>query len=332
MDLNKIIHAIIAFLQALFKPSANPPGDQTGPKPEPVSRKVLLIVFDPPIPSENGRRLSDIRHWNSPQTLVSGYIGDLKEASYGYAGFEVVDTLLSDHFPLKEDGFAYDPDEFLRCLDSGSGFHQPDTADYHAIITDYNLVSRINSGEIDEVWMFGFPYSGFYESRMVGPGSIWCNAPPMLDVPGCNRRFLMMGFNYERGVGEMLESFSHRGEYILKYVYQNTPANNNLWQIFTRYEKANPGRAQVGTVHYAPNSQIDYDWGNPRQVLSGCRNWLNFPDLSGDPVLVDCSEWGGGDIRQHHLWWLRHFPHLPGSASGISSNWWQYVVDPNTVH
>jgi hypothetical protein len=34
-------------------------------------------------------------------------------------------------------------------------------------------------GEIDEIWLFGGPYFGFYESRMAGPGAFWCNAPPL---------------------------------------------------------------------------------------------------------------------------------------------------------
>ena len=47
--------------------------------------------------------------------------------------------------------------------------------------------------------------------------------------------------------------------------------------------------------------------------------------------MVDAREWGSGDIREHHRWWLRHFPHLQGESGGIAWNWWQYVIDPNTV-
>lgn len=42
--------------------------------------------------------------------------------------------------------------------------------DYRAIIRQYDVVQRVESGEIDEVWLFGFPYAGFYESIMVGRG------------------------------------------------------------------------------------------------------------------------------------------------------------------
>ena len=140
-----------------------------------------------------------------------------------------------------------------------------------------------------------------------------------------------MGFNYERGVGEMLESFGHRAESIMKHVYRRHKGKDNLWERFTRHEETHPGEAEVGTVHFAPNSAFDYDWGNPRMVLSCCRNWNNYPDLTGEPEWVNCREWGGGDIRLHHKWWLSHFPNVSGENSGVLNNWWNYIIDPDRV-
>ncbi len=331
MSLQDILAALASFLNGLFKTN-NPvkPVPVVG-KTEPVDRKVSLIIFNPTIPSQGGRKLSDVMNWNNVDQLVAGYINDLQTTSGGYINYQVVERVEADCFPVKEDRFVYNPDDFVHCLQAGTGFHQPDTADYHAILKDYDIVSKINSGAIDEVWWFGFPYSGFYESRMVGPEAFFCNAPPIIDIPNCSRRFIVMGFNYQRGIGEMEESFSHRAEYILQQVFRNKPASDNLWQRFTRYDKAAPGMSECGSVHYAPNSQTDYDWGNTVNVPSRCNNWYSFPDLTGAPVLVNCSEWGGGDIRGHHTWWLRHFPHIAGSTNGISNNWWEYVVDPNKV-
>jgi hypothetical protein len=140
-----------------------------------------------------------------------------------------------------------------------------------------------------------------------------------------------MGFNYERGVGEMLEDFGHRTESIMAKVFERTHGEANLWERFCRYDQKYPGRAEVGNVHFAPNSQRDYDWGNPRLVPSRCDTWYRFPNLSGEPRIVTCTEWGNGDIRKHHVWWLRHLPHVVGETNGISWNWWEYVVDPNRV-
>jgi hypothetical protein len=66
-------------------------------------------------------------------------------------------------------------------------------------------------------------------------------------------------------------------------------------------------------------------------VWSYCDDWLSFPDLAGRRRRVDCHEWGNGDMRAHHLWWLDHLPHVAGETFGVSNNWWEYVVDPNRV-
>jgi len=166
---------------------------------------------------------------------------------------------------------------------------------------------------------------------MAGPGAFWCNAPPLPVRGRVAKRFVVMGFNYERGVGEMLENLGHRAESILKQVFRDKRGEANLWSRFTRYDKTHPGQAECGNVHFAPNSERDYDWGNSRFVMSQCDEWLNFPHMSHKTRRVNAQEWGNGDIRQHHLWWMRHFPHVTGSSGGISHNWWEYIIDPNRV-
>jgi hypothetical protein len=46
---------------------------------------------------------------------------------------------------------------------------------------------------------------------------------------------------------------------------------------------------------------------------------------------VTSAEWGRGEIRAHHQWWLKHLPHAAGRQNGIHNNWWQYVMDVNNV-
>jgi hypothetical protein len=142
-----------------------------------------------------------------------------------------------------------------------------------------------------------------------------------------------MGFNYERDVGPMLESLGHRFEFIFDHVWRhagNDP-DHNLWARFKLYDKVAPGHANCGWMHYAPNSQTDYDWGNPAFVPSNCDDWLSFPDFQGVVRQVNCQEWGNGDMRLHHKWWLAHLPKVAGSSEGILNNWWWYGVDPNIV-
>ncbi len=318
---------LIEWFSGLFKPGPPPPGE---PPPQALRPRVLLITYHPIIRSEGGRRLADVLGWNDVEALCSGYIADLRECSGGFLDYQIVQRIEVDVWPVKADGFRYDEASFLRNWRSSSGWHQPDTADYRAILADFDLPARINSGQIDEVWLFAFPYAGFYESIMVGPGAFWCNAPP-LPRNDISRRFVIMGFNYERDVGPMLESFGHRVESILEHVWRRAWGEDNLWKRFIRYDKQAPGRANCGWMHYAPNSQTDYDWGNRTPVPSNCDDWLNFPNFQGITRLVDCSEWGNGDMRAHHKWWFRHLPKAAGSTQGIANNWWWYGADPNVA-
>lgn len=333
MDIGAILGNLVKWLGNLFKPTPdNPPPtpEPTGQLPQPVHVKVLLIIYNPTIPSQNNRKLSEVLGWNDPDALTQSFIADMQYASYGYANYEISERIEANRLPIKSDGFAYSPDDYVRCWQSQSGFHSPDAVNYQLILNDFNIVSKINDGSIDEVWMMGFPYAGFRESRMGGPGAFFCNGEVLTNVP-TNRRFVIMGFSYQRGVGEMFESMAHRAESIVQQVFRSTNGQANYWGRFALYDKIAPGNAEVGTVHYAPNSQTDYQWGNPAYVPSRCRNWLAFPDLSGAPASVNCTEWGGGDIRMHHIWWFRHFPHITGEENMISYNWWKYVVDPNNV-
>lgn len=296
-----------------------------------IPRRVLSIIHNPRISSQGGRQLNDVLNWNDPDRLTRQFVEDVSICSFGRAIFEIVEWIEVDAFPVKLDGFVYTPESYLACWRSRRGFHSPDKVDYLSLLDEFNIREKVDADLIDEVWLFAFPYVGYYESVMGGPGAFWCNAPPLTGTENWQRRFVIMGFNYERGIGEMLENLGHRAEAILSGVFQKLTGEENLWERFSRYDLLHPERSEVGTVHFAPNSERDYDWGNNRYVLSRCDDWYDFPTFKGVYKPVNCNEWGGGDIRLHHLWWFKHFPHLDGSTDGISHNWWEYVLDPNRV-
>lgn len=310
------------------KPKSAAPAASAPQRPAPVRPKVLAIIHNPVIKPAGGRKAKDAYRWNDPDVLAQGYIDDLREASGGYVNYEITERVEVDAFPTKADGFAYSDASFHAAWNARQ-FHQPDAVDYLDLVRRFKMIEQIDKGLIDEVWLLGFPYCGYYESIMAGPDAFWCNAPPLAGTAHASRRFVIMGFNYERGVGEMLENMGHRAESIMRKVFADTRGEDNLFEKFCRYDKTSPGKAECGNVHFAPNSERDYDWGNRREVLSRCDTWLNFPDLTGKPRLMDCTEWGGGDIRKHHQWWLRHLPRVAGEDRGISWNWWEYIIDPN---
>lgn len=296
-----------------------------------LSPRVLHIIHNPRMPQMGGQKLSQGLRWKDPDQNAQTYIEDVQYASYGYVNYRIVARIEVDAFPVKQDGYLYTPASYMECWRQRHKCHLPDLADYHRLVEEFDMIGRVNRDEIDEVWMTAFPYGGYYESRMGGPGAFWCNSPPLERTDHAAKRFVIMGFSYERGVGEMLEDLGHRAESIMQRVFRQKKGADNLWERFTRYDLTHPRSAEVGNVHFAPNSERDYDWGNKRNVWSRCDTWYQFPDLSGEPRLVNHEEWGKGDIRAHHVWWLRHFPHVAGETGGILHNWWDYVIDPNRV-
>jgi hypothetical protein len=314
-----------------------------------VTTKALVITYNPTMDAAAGKKLTDLEGWSSPDVLINGYIAGLLQASNGMARHQVVQNIVLDEFPVLADGFRYTPQTFLSVLNGSTPMHNPSGIDYNAILTRFNILQRVANNEIDEVWIMAFPYAGLYESIMAGAGAFWCNAPALANTSSCNRRFVIMGFNYQRGVGEMLHSYAHRAESIMAQVFNcqdflawaynpnRSPATVaagqtlNLFQRFILYNQIAPGQAGIGLVHFAPNSTKAYEWGNQTPVNSTCDDWLAFPNLTGATRNVNCNEWGGGDDRSYQTWWLNHLPKVAGIKNGISNNWWYYIANPNNV-
>jgi len=312
-------------------PSSEPVDDPNEPAQTTVS-KVLVIVYDPVMDEATAQKLSEKLGWQRTDDLATGFMSDILQYSHSMARYQVVERIDVNEFPAKVDGFRYTPETYMNVLRNLSSPYIPQGVDYYAIIEQFNLLERVASGKIDEVWVFGFPHAGFYESTMAGPNAFWCNSPALKNTKESTRRFVIMGFSYERGVGEMLESFGHRAESILNKTFERLTDDNNLWRRFSRYEKIAPGKAAVGTIHFSPNSQRDYDWNNSSTVKSECYDWLlNFPEFKGDIRDVTADEWGKGDIRAHHCWWFNHIPHTDGRQNGVHNNWWQYIIKPENV-
>jgi len=317
------------------RPAPAPPGFLPDSLTEPaqiLERRVLLLVYDPIVEPASGRKLSEDRNWARPAELVSSFIDDILKVSGGLVRYRIAERVDADEFPAKTDGFRYSPESYLNVLRGVTAAHMPQEVNYNAILARHNILARVASGELDEVWTFAFPHAGFYESTMGGPAAFWCNGPPLRNTDASRRRFVIMGFSYERRVGEMHESFCHRAESIMEKTFERLTGEANLWRRFSRYDKTAPGKAACGTVHFAPNSLQDYDWNNLTEVQSECYDWLlNFPNFKADVRAVSAAEWGGGDLRAHHTWWLNHLPKVAGRKNGIHNNWWQYVADPNRV-
>ncbi len=312
-------------------PPPPPPPSEDGAL-APTSPHVLLIVYNPIVDAATGKKLLDASHFHDPDQLVAGYIQDLDECSGGLLKYQIAERVEDATFAAKDNGYVFDGAAYVSAYQS----RQPldgRMVNYGAILEKYNVVQRVANDEIDEVWLMGYPNAGYYESTMGGGGAFWCNGPVLPNTQNCPRRFVVMGFNYERGIGEMEEAFGHRTESIMEQVYSGKPEDANLWRRFIQDQQKNPEQANAGWMHYAPNSVQDYDWGNMTPVESCADDWYQFPNLPDPPnyKTMTANDWGNGDIRLHHTWWFKHLPKVEGVSDSVANNWWKYTADPNNV-
>ena len=209
-------------------------------------------------------------------------------------------------------------------------WHDPDLADYEAVLNSQGVPALVNSGAIDEVWMFGGPYFGFWESAMAGPRSFYINGG-VYDQVETNRPFVVMGFNYERSVAEMLHNVGHRAESSLSRVFGGWNVSNpqTLWDQYTaNYGQTEHGPYGIGSIHYPANGAADYDYSSSRVVESTAPDWLNYPNFQGVTAQVSSVDWGG--TQQGYMsYWFDHLPRAEGfhSSSLRSNNWWQYIYN-----
>ena len=205
--------------------------------------KVLLINFDP-VFDVNGKKVKqhdlmeaiDVKEkfftkWNNPYDLADQFAEAMSEVSYGNVNYTIAETIELNELPADKDGIAYTAEEYYDTLieacnatggrywsypglrDSGFNF------DYEKYFEKYDVYEKVNSGAIDEVWIFAGPIVGttLFESMMTGEDAFWINGTP-LKKEGC-KNFVTYGFNYERGLGEMLEDAGHRTERTMDMIY-----------------------------------------------------------------------------------------------------------------
>ncbi len=310
--------------------------------------RVLVLNYDPLVPSEGNRRLHEVFRWNDPRTLARRYQETLEFAAGGAVRFEVVEWRDLNEIYAQKDGYRYGADEYVRLRRAGKGWHEGGGQDYPRLLSEQKVPELIDlppgdRRRIDEVWVFGDHYFGLWEASMAGPGAFFINGGVYPEVR-TRRPFAFYGFNYERGVAEMLHNTCHRTEATLNRVFGewNLKDPRNDWELFSANAGQSGGLAGVGTCHWPANAEKDYDYSNPRVVSSWAQDFLTYPNLTcrdresaRRPVSRDT--WAmpapGGDARvDHHLdymrWYFTLLPRAAGKgADGRQNNWWKYLYD-----
>lgn len=312
--------------------------------PTTYSPKVLLLIYNPIIESQGNQKLATLRGWTDPDAITANILNEIASASGSFVNYQITERVEFDDIPTKTDGYDYTDETYLTCLNSGgSQCHDPDNTNYVTMLNSVDACGKRNRGEIDEVWVWGGPWFGFWESNLTGPNAFYLNSWPTTGT-SCEKLLPIMGFNYERADGP-LHNYGHRMEATMSKVYGSWQENrtSHNWDKFALNKAQSPdyNTYGCGSVHYAPNALYsglpgeprndDYDQNLTNYVNSYCDDFLNYPNL-GDPAqtskLINCQAWGctsEGFLR----WWFGHIPKKEGvGPDGKLNNWWAYLVDP----
>ncbi|MFZ5425133.1 MAG: hypothetical protein ACOZAO_05030 [Patescibacteria group bacterium] len=296
----------------------------------PLNKKVYLLIYNPKI---NDQYTNEYFGWNDPEEITNEVIAFFKNVSEGYLNYEIVQKKVVEEFPAKEDGFVYTFENYIECVNSnGEKCHDPDIADYVKILDANNICEMLNNDEIDELWLWGGPWFGYWESNLAGRYSFWYNSNPT-HFNTCKTPLPIMGFNYERTKNEAIHNFGHRAESTLKRVFQSWDAENTHgWNRFALLSRNNNGQGGCGNTHITVNGTEDYIYTNKDNVMSNCEEFKDYPNIENTYKMVNCNDWGCDEFEYYTYWW-NNIPRNTGinkdafTGQEVLNNWWKYIFD-----
>lgn len=307
------------------------------PDQGPFEIPVLAISFFP----TNGTRI-DIREtgdWGAPldetrskaQRLTREVMSALEQGSR-YHGYKNPTAQPSLRYSVAGEL------EFLRPLPMvAKAGHTTPMTDYARIMADVDLREWVEKRGVREVWIWGY-HGGkvdLWESNMASPhGDVSNSDRDPRDLPVFGRTYTVYHYNYQRGASEAVENHMHQIEAVLNAVdgSDRTPPERwpdlLFWGRFVGSDRSHKiVRPGCGWAHYPPNGERDYDWANPRFVLTDIEDWK--PDGTGHKQKMNCERWGGESLR----WFVYWMQNLPGKNNGLSDqgkplrNWWVFLGD-----
>ncbi|KKU90972.1 MAG: hypothetical protein UY21_C0014G0003 [Microgenomates group bacterium GW2011_GWA1_48_10] len=299
-----------------------------GPQnPQEIPVKVAVLVYDPPIISQGGKSLTQVLGWNNGIQMAHQLVSDFNTFTHGVIKYQIVEESVRPEWIDDIEGKHY-PEEVY--LNPSTRFTYPlKLTDYVKIVKDNHLDEKIRRGEIDEVWLWGYPGTPGYESVMMGDGAYWINGGPISGID--TKAFIMMGFTYDRYLSEALESYGHRTESIMRRIYGSWEAKNTHdWNKFTLLDRGIPGFGGIGNAHNAFNAEpgTDYNRSSLRMLPTSADDWYNFPNMTGARTQKNCTAWNCNGY-EYLKWWYDHMPHVGGLKNDILNNWWRYIVIPD---
>lgn len=305
----------------------------------PITVKVLVLSYNPVIPSTGRRVFASRPEYTDPLKLTNSFFREVYTASSGIVNYQLAEFRTLDYVPKYANGLQLAPQEYFDRMMAGT-LPQGVGIDHDGMLLREGVADLVNSGKVDEVFVY-YDGPGMFESWMLGPRSFWINGTAYTSFP-TTKPFVSMGFTPFVKTGNMLHSLGHRSEDTLQRFYGNwnlrVPVT--LFDRFSANFHDSPGvLAGVGTVHFPANASQDYETFSTREVES-CANDFLTP-YSGPPTRVTVSRKNWGDAiggleettetqveyeRGYQRWRFRHFPKFTGrDTGGRLNNWWRYM-------
>lgn len=218
----------------------------------------------------------------------------------------------------------------------------PPLPDYNAVMARIGAKNWVENKGVQQIWMWGYHGKiGLWESNMSSPtGDVSNSDRDQDDLPVFSKTYTVFHYNYGRGVGEMLENHMHQLEHLLNWADGRDVTPPEKWSELLFWGKfvgsdvshkivTNPARC--GWTHYAPNSESDYDWANPRYVETDIEDWK--PDGGGKVQRMNADRWDRDPVKWR-VYWMQA---IPGLDNGLTyqgkklRNWWTFVSDWDTA-
>jgi hypothetical protein len=299
--------------------------------------KVIVLVYNPVLDKSTVETLIQRIKANDPVEYSHILVDTIREASWGYMNYKIVDVIKVDGYPIKQDGFRYTNDSFLEVRKTQKW--QPSTSSYRGFFEENKILERCKKENITELWVWGasgmhFDEFAFYMpnryARFGPTDNPWFYRP--YDIPPeIGHTMWVMGFNYEVGSDNMIHSYSHRvesmGALAMADGIWETYGKRDPWNVFSWLEMDHKGTpSMVGNCHVPPNGEGGYDYSNKRKTKSYADNWFNYPNLSGEAREIGSEEWCNSQTG-YQRWLLERVPKYPGATKFGYNNWWVYIAN-----
>ncbi len=232
--------------------------------------------------------------------------------------------------------------------------------DYEYYINKLELDKKRNNDEFDQVWFLTYEPTGPAEVTIIGNRDLDVNGTYVksdcldfvlatVTAKNRNSNFHHLLHALEAVLNKVFKI--SRDDFNKENKYEIYTANKleeiSLWERFTLSSYSNnKDFTGLGTLHYPPNAEKEYEYNNKSEVKSEYLNWKLYPNLESDKrTRLSQSAWNNDDFidqiinkdnlseeRLYTRWWASHLPNTIGATKdGYYNNWWKYLIDLDYV-